>query len=74
MYKEKAKLYERVTHQCFHNPEWKKFLDSLPTQHDKDIAGKQMAWIKKTYPQFADTLNGSLKWEHIEGKLKEKIE
>lgn len=43
-----------------HNEKWAEFLDNLPTQSDKDVAGKTMDWIKKTYPQFKNELNGEI--------------
>ena len=43
-----------------HNEKWAEFLDSLPTQIERDIAGKTMDWIKEAYPQFKDKLNGKL--------------
>jgi len=43
-----------------HNEKWEKFLDGLSNQYDKDIAGLTMSWIKETYPQFKDELNGKL--------------
>jgi len=61
---------EVLIQKVYHNRQWKEFLDSLPNQHDKDIAGKTMDWIKRTYPEFADVLNGKLVWEHKQGKLR----
>lgn len=39
----------KVTEKIYHNPEWKKFLDTLD-EKEQAIAGKTMAWIKKEYP------------------------
>jgi len=43
-----------------HNEEWAKFLKKLPTDIERTIAGKTMVWIKKTYPEFKNKLNGKL--------------
>ena len=43
-----------------HNKEWEKFLGGLPSQYEKDIAGLTMDWVKETYPEFKDKLNGEL--------------
>ncbi len=66
------KIRQQVIHRHFHNVEWKKFLDGLPTDHDRRVAGMTMDWIKATYSQLEDTLNGELVWSEINGKLKEK--
>lgn len=66
------KIRQQVIHRHFHNIEWKKFLDGLPTDHDRRVAGMTMDWIKATYSQLEDVLNGELVFEHIDGKLKEK--
>lgn len=39
-----AELTERI----YHNVKWKQFLDSL-SEHDREIAGKTMDWIKSSY-------------------------
>ena len=49
-----------LVEQIYDNKEWGEFLDSLPTQQEKDTAGLAMDWIKKTYPEFKDKLNGKL--------------
>lgn len=33
----------------FHDPDWKKFLQALPNQEAKGIAGMTMDWIKGMY-------------------------
>lgn len=43
-----------------HNEEWEKFLNALENQYQRDIAGATMDWIKETYPEFKDKLNGEL--------------
>ena len=35
-------------YKVFHDAEWKQFLDGL-NQHDRDIAGMTMDWIKNKY-------------------------
>ena len=55
-FKVKQIIIERV----YFNPEINKFLDKLKTQHDRDIAGQVIDFIKTTYPEFAPTLNGEL--------------
>ena len=55
-FKIKQVLIERV----YFNPEVNKFLDKLKTQHDRDIAGQVINFIKNTYPEFTKTLNGEL--------------
>ena len=59
---------EQLLERMFHNAEWKRFLDALPTQHDRNIAGKTMDWVKETYPEIASLLNGALVWEEITEK------
>jgi len=44
----------------YFNPAINKFLDKLKTQHDRDIAGQVIDFIKTTYPEFTLTLNGEL--------------
>ncbi len=39
-------------YKVFHDAEWKRFLESLPTQNDKDIAAMTMSWIKDKYGQI----------------------
>ena len=39
-------------YKVFHDAEWKRFLESLPTQNDKDIAAMTMNWIKDKYGQI----------------------
>ena len=36
-------------YKVFHDAGWKKFLESLPNQHDRDIAVMTMSWIKDVY-------------------------
>ncbi len=66
------KIRQQVIHRHFHNIEWKKFLDGLPTDHDRRIAGMTMDWVKATYSQLENILNGELVFEYTDGKLKEK--
>lgn len=67
-------MAEVLLQQLFHNSEWKRFLESLPSQHDKDVAGRTMDWIKeslsKEFPEAVLFLNGTLVWEHKSGKLR----
>ena len=39
-------------YKVFHDAEWKKFLDSLPSQDNRDIAVMTMSWIKDKYGQI----------------------
>ena len=39
-------------YKVFHDAEWKKFLESLPNQNDRDIATMTMSWIKDKYGQI----------------------
>lgn len=55
-FKMKQVIIERV----YFNPAVNKFLDRLKTQHDRDIAGKTIDFVKTTYPEFTKTLNGEL--------------
>ena len=57
---EKFKIKQVILEQIYFNSEVGRFLDSLESQHDKDIAGKTINFIKKTYPEFAPILNGEL--------------
>jgi hypothetical protein len=54
------KIKQVILEQIYFNLEVKRFLDNLKTQHDRDIAGKTIDFIKTTYPEFASTLNGEL--------------
>lgn len=38
-----------LTERLFHNVEWKKFLAKFSEQHERDVAGKTMDWIKSSY-------------------------
>lgn len=57
---EKLKIKQIIIEQIYFNSEMKRFLDSLNTQHDREIAGQTLDFIKTTYPEFASTLNGEL--------------
>jgi hypothetical protein len=57
---EKFKIKQIILEQLYLNSEVGRFLDSLESQHDKDIASKTINFIKKTYPEFAPTLTGKL--------------
>ena len=59
---------EELTERKFHNEKWKIFLDSLPNQHDRDVAGLQMDWMKTTYSEIKELLDGALIWEEITEK------
>ena len=50
----------KITETIHDNPKLREFLDSLDNQHDRDVAGLVITWVKKTYPHFADELNGEL--------------
>ncbi len=39
-------------YKVFHDAEWKRFLESLPNQNDRDIAAMTMNWIKDKYGQI----------------------
>ena len=49
-----------VTEKIHDNPKLRKFFESLDNQHDRDIAGLAISWVKETYPHFAEELNGTL--------------
>ena len=49
-----------ILEQMYFNSEVKRFLDSFDSQHDKDMVGATLDFIKKTYPEFAPILNGEL--------------
>ncbi len=57
---ENFKIKQIILEQLYFNSEIKRFLDNLKTQHDRDIAGKTIDFIKITYPEFAPILNGEL--------------
>ncbi len=57
---ENFKMKQVILEQLYFNSEIKRFLDKLKTQHDRDIAGKTIDFIKNTYPEFTSTLNGEL--------------
>lgn len=49
-----------IMEQIYDNPEWDKFLKTLPNEYQREIASIVMTWIKDTYPEFKDKLNGKL--------------
>ena len=51
---------EVILEQLYFNSEIKRFLDSLDSQHDRDVAGCTIDFIKTTYPELTQTLNGKL--------------
>ena len=57
---EKFTIKQIILEQIYFNSEVKRFLDSLESQHDRNIAGLTLDFIKTTYPEFAPTLNGEL--------------
>jgi len=57
-------LEERV----YYNLALAQFFRSLDNDHDREIAGRTINWVKQTYPQFAQTLNGELILEDIREK------
>ena len=60
MPKEGFGIKQIILEQIYFNSEVARFLGSLKSRHDKDIAGKTLDFIKKTYPEFAPILNGEL--------------
>ena len=56
----KLKVKQVLIERVYFNSEINKFLDRLKNQHDKDIAGITLDFIKTTYPEFTQTLNGEL--------------
>jgi len=57
---EKFKIKQIILEQIYFNSEVARFLGSFNSQHDKDIVGATLDFIKNTYPEFAKTLNGEL--------------
>ena len=57
---EKFKIKQIILEQIYFNSEVARFLGSFDSQHDKDIVGATLDFIKTTYPEFAPTLNGEL--------------
>ena len=57
---EKFKIKQIILEQIYFNSEVARFLGSLESQHDKDVAGLTLDFIKRTYPEFTQTLNGEL--------------
>ena len=57
---ENFKIKQVIIERVYFNSEINKFLDKLETQHDRDVAGKTIDFIKTTYPEFTKTLNGEL--------------
>ena len=41
-------------YKVFHDAEWKQFLQSLPNQEARDIAGMTMNWIKDKYGRIVN--------------------
>lgn len=64
--KDRAKPYVRILYQFHYNAKWKEFLDSLPSQKERDVAGLVMDWIKTEYPELREVLNGELIHEEEE--------
>jgi len=54
-----------IEEKVYHNLALAQFLKSLENNHDREIAGKTIDWIKQTYPQIAEILNGELILEDI---------
>ena len=57
---ENFKIKQVIIERVYFNSAVNKFLDKLKTQRDRDIAGKTIDFIKTTYPEFTETLNGEL--------------
>jgi len=57
---EKFTIKQIILEQIYFNSEVARFLGSFDSQHDKDVIGATLDFIKKTYPEFAKTLNGEL--------------
>lgn len=57
---ERFKIKQVILEQIYFNSEIKRFLDSFDSQHDRDVAGRTIDFIKITYPEFTQTLNGKL--------------
>lgn len=57
---EKFKIKEVILEQIYFNSEVARFLGSFDSQHDKDMVGATLDFIKKTYPELAPILNGEL--------------
>lgn len=57
---EKLKIKQVILEQLYFNSEIARFLGSFDSQHDKDVVGKTLDFIKNTYPEFAPILNGEL--------------
>jgi hypothetical protein len=56
----KFKIKQVIIEQVYFNSEVARFLGSFDSQHDKDIVGATLDFIKTTYPEFTPTLNGEL--------------
>ena len=54
------KIKQVILEQIYFNSEVARFLGSFDSQHDKDVVGATLDFIKKTYPEFAPILNGEL--------------
>ena len=57
---EKFTIKQVILEQIYFNSEVARFLGSFDSQHDKDVVGVTLDFIKTTYPEFAQTLNGKL--------------
>ena len=57
---ENFKIKQIILEQIYFNSEVARFLDSFDSQHDKDIIGATLDFIKTTYPELASILNGEL--------------
>lgn len=60
----------RVEEQIHFNLALAQFFNNLENDHDREIAGKVINWIKETYPDssFVKTLKGELVLEDIREK------
>ena len=56
----KFKIKQIILEQLYFNSEVAKFLNSFDSQHDRDVVGATLNFIKNTYAEIAPILNGEL--------------
>ena len=56
---------ERHTIRVHHNPKIKDWIDQFAAQRDKDVAAMTIDYLKRTFPEIMDVLNGELIYEGV---------
>lgn len=59
------KKKERHKIQVHHNPKVKVWIDQFAAQRDRDVAAMTIDYLKNTFPEVKDVLNGELTYEGV---------